>query len=66
MKEKRLEIEKRKTVEELEALNNEILGIENPKDTPEDSSEQHENPSQQDNQQTSHEGNNEKQTTENE
>ena len=35
MKEKRLEIEKRKTVEELEALNNEILGIENPKDTPE-------------------------------
>jgi hypothetical protein len=64
MKEKRLEIEKRKTVEELEALNNEILGIETPADTTEQ--QQDDQISQQDNQQTSKENDTEETTTVNE
>lgn len=64
MKEKRLEIEKRKTVEELEALNNEILGIETPADTTEQ--QQDDQISQQDNQQTSKEDDTEETTTINE
>jgi hypothetical protein len=65
MKEKRLEIEKRKTVEELEALNNEILGIETPADTTEQQQDNQQT-SQQDNQQTSKENDTEETTTVNE